>query len=583
MDFHSIDTCLPKDENSQYERKVALIQLGMAVCHTLSLSESDELLGNHVDKAAFASLTSSLRKGDLEKLQVVHNEKIYTILRKFDFDTHRATQSVVVQDDAGDKLIFVKGSPEAIEKLSEPSTVPKLFQEKVRSAAKSGMYQIAMAYKVFDFNFSVGEVLREEIEKSLVFCGLIGFQNKMKVETPEVLSEIENGSVSLTMVTGDSVLTGVFIARQAGIIKPNRQLILGNLNLDGGLDWIDADTEKLIEKPMIIDEHKNEVDIALTGDTWEALLESDNKYALMIAEHIRVFGRCNPVHKVSIISTFIEKGYVTLMCGDGQNDCGALKSAHVGIALSTAEASLVAPFTSIDKDIKAVVELLREGRCALASAFAAYKYYILYGQIEAFLQTMTAYLSVTFSEWCWIFLDGIWSTTMVFSLPLANAAKRLSPVRPTASLFSLHTLSSACGLLAINFLFQIIALLALFGQDWFQCRKWNGEDVSNVLTIGDNYETTALFVVGGFQYYATAMSLNFGYTFRENWWKNYIFVALAALWTSMQFVMTIHPSKFSCIWRVNCNNEVRILPLSTSTKNMTNVAFRVEDGDASAF
>ena len=79
-----------------------------------------------------------------------------------------------------------------------------------------------------------------------------------------------------------------------------------------------------------------------------------------------------------------------------------------------------------------------------------------------------------------------WVIGMSFTLPLAKAASKLSQTRPTSSLHGPHTVSSVMGILCSNLLFTVTAIWILFHQEWFQCRKWSNEDVSNLLVIGDN-------------------------------------------------------------------------------------------------
>jgi cation-transporting ATPase 13A3/4/5 len=104
----------------------------------------------------------------------------------------------------------------------------------------------------------------------------------------------------------------------------------------------------------------------------------------------------SPLQKASIVRAFSDIGakMVTGMCGDGGNDCAALRAATFGFALSESDAGdhatrnhryqrclyhhvqagVVAPFSSGEKSLKGVTRLLAEGRCALATNFAAFKY-----------------------------------------------------------------------------------------------------------------------------------------------------------------------------------------------------------------
>ena len=88
----------------------------------------------------------------------------------------------------------------------------------------------------------------------------------------------------------------------------------------------------------------------------------------------QIFARMSPDEKNEIVERLQALGYTVLMCGDGANDCAALKAADVGISLSEAEASVAAPFTSRTPDISCVLEVIKEGRAALVTSFSCFKY-----------------------------------------------------------------------------------------------------------------------------------------------------------------------------------------------------------------
>lgn len=392
--------CLGVDD---YVKETAL---GIAVCHNIKMLENGDIIGNEVDRALYLASNAQIDYQKGQDVVVLHNERKYTIRKQFIFDHDRMTQSVIVEADDGKTKVFVKGSGEAILALCTPDSIPSSFQESLLAYSKSGKYVIALACKDFKHGNDYDAVARDEVEfpTSFSFCAFLTMENLLKDETRLVMDDLRLGNILLTMITGDNVYTGIRVAREAGLCF-SEHVVLCRLSNEKKMEWINVDSDICVDKPY---EMSESVDLAITGEAWSDLLTNDPEYARQVVKYIRVFGRCNPLDKVSAISTLIQQGCITLMCGDGQNDCGALKCAHVGVALSCSDASIVSPFTSMDLKLSAVTDVLLEGRCALSSAFKVYTYYMIYGQVAAFLQTINAYFVAGFGDWAWVFIDGIW-------------------------------------------------------------------------------------------------------------------------------------------------------------------------------
>ena len=130
------------------------------------------------------------------------------------------------------------------------------------------------------------------------------------------------------------------------------------------------------------------------------------------------------------------------MCGDGANDCGALKTAAVGISLSEAEASIAAPFTSKIQDISCVVTLLREGKAAMITSFQAFKFIELYSVIQLVSCTMLYTIGNNITDAQFLYIDLIALVPLSIFQAWTGSYHKLTKDVPTASLFYCPVLTS---------------------------------------------------------------------------------------------------------------------------------------------
>lgn len=192
----------------------------MGSCHSLVLSQQGAVVGNTLEKTMFASSSAKMASSGDGFVIEVNGEKL-TVVKRFPFDHHRMTQSVVVKNSKGQFVAYVKGSSESIGKISMSKTIPSNFEQVVAASSSQGFYQIAVSMKVI----SGEKYERDQIEKDLTFLGFLNFKNELKVDTKMVLEELSQGSVRSIMLTGDALFTGIHIALESGLIAPGKMVL----------------------------------------------------------------------------------------------------------------------------------------------------------------------------------------------------------------------------------------------------------------------------------------------------------------------------------------------------------------------
>ncbi|XP_063298835.1 polyamine-transporting ATPase 13A3 [Pelobates fuscus] len=493
------------------------------------------------------------------------------IVRQFPFSSALQRMAVVARV-LGDKRMdaYVKGAPEVIASLCKKDTVPADFAIVLEEYTKQGYRVIALAHRRLESKISwhkVQNISRDAIENNMTFLGLIIMQNKLKQETPAVLEDLRKANIRMVMVTGDNMLTAISVARDCGMILPHDKVIVAealppkdgqaakinwhyadtmprsNLNVINSQDIPDKMVNDSLNDSPIIDYH-----FAMNGKSFAVILEHFQDLVPKLVLHGTVFARMAPDQKTQLVEELQNVDYYVGMCGDGANDCGALKRAHGGISLSELEASVASPFTSRTPSISCVPNLIREGRAALITSFCVFKFMALYSIIQYFTVTLLYSILSNLGDFQFLFIDLAIILVVVFTMSLNPAWKVLVAQRPPSGLISGPLLFSVLSQIIICIGFQTLAFLLVKKQPWYEVWTPNS-DACNMSSEGhhdnttdqhniQNFENTTLFFVSCFQYLIVAIAFSKGKPFRQPCYKNYLFViSVLALYALMLFFM----------------------------------------------
>ncbi|EGZ11144.1 hypothetical protein PHYSODRAFT_337897 [Phytophthora sojae] len=544
----------------------------LSTCHSVGSLE-DRLVGNEVEVRMFTATGWELVEKEGEQPCVrskVDPGLELEFVKRYDFDHHRMSMSVVVRNRrSGKYYVFCKGSYERMQQLSSAASVPGDYKSVADRLAKDGCYVLGLSYRELPSDWTHEQVVafagnREAVDENLSLLGLILFRNELKDDTADAIAKLKGGDIRTVMITGDNAMCGCYIARQSGMVDSSSRVILGEMvstKEAKKLVWRDVDSEEEYDLAGVkhLVAQGEDVELAVTGVAFDYLVAMGEIKGLLL--NIRIFSRMTPDGKVECVKLHMETGAVTGMCGDGGNDCGALRFAHAGVALSDAEASVVSPFTSREKTIQSVVDLCREGRCSVATSFASVKFLVMYGLIGSVLRMFMYYHAINLSQWCWILVEGFMLVGCSYVITLSKPLDELKDMRPTSSLIGPTTLASILGQEAINIIYLACSIHMLSSEVWYCPFSPDDVDVAKWWLLSDNHMATILFVSIIFQQHTAAWTFSFGSIYRQPIWRNYVLLAFFAVVMALDLYLLLgEPSIVTDRFRISSSTNVVGLP-----------------------
>ncbi|KAH3682711.1 hypothetical protein WICPIJ_006317 [Wickerhamomyces pijperi] len=467
------------------------------------------------------------------------------IVRSFEFVSHLRCMSVIIKANS-EFSVFTKGAPEVIKDICHPGSFPANYEELLHHYTHNGYRVIACAGKPLKKNTWLysQKITREEAESGLEFLGFIVFENRLKPTTTKVLAQLNAAKLRTVMCTGDNLLTAVSVGRECGLVTEdvvyipefNDNIEANVTNVTDEITWRDIDDETSVLdsrtlQPLGPSSQGKTYSLAITGDVFRYILknqapsleatedgEFSQDYTTKILLKANIFARMSPDEKHELVEQLQSLDYTVGFCGDGANDCGALKAADVGISLSEAEASVAAPFTSRNFEISCVLDVIREGRAALVTSFSCFQYMSLYSAIQFITITVLYKRGSNLGDFQFLWIDLFLILPIAIFMSWSNPYPTIVAKRPSANLISPKLLIPLVVNIALLTLFQIFLWQYVQTQPWYLKPVPGGDDA---VQSSDN---TVLFFFSNFQYILVALILTVGRPYREPVVKNIPFI-----------------------------------------------------------
>lgn len=278
--------------------------------------------------ASFSSSILGMTKDRLDNQFPRVFEVPFSSERKMMTTVHKDRQKV---------MVVTKGAPEVIlgicDRIMVCDQVRELDGEHAgrialanNKFASEALRMLAISYKEMHADNNI-EHSPAELEKGMIFIGLVGMMDPPRPEAIEAISQCKSAGINVIMITGDNKITAEAIAKEMGI-----------------LDYAGSHPR------------------TLTGAEIEGMSDDEFNDAAL---QTHIFARVLPEHKLRITRAFQNHGHVVAMTGDGINDAPALKAANIGVAMGLTGTQVAKESSSMilaDDNFATIVSAISEGR-----------------------------------------------------------------------------------------------------------------------------------------------------------------------------------------------------------------------------